>query len=369
MKILMVTNYYYPYISGLSEVVRQISEELIRQGHTVVVLCSNHNKLQEKETINGVKVLRAPIIAKISKGTVSIKFISWAKKLSQKADVVNIHMPMLESGIIISIIGGHKCLATYQCDIDLKKGIINSFIKATMLRMNDWGLKNASKILVTSIDYGKHSKLAGKYPDKLIEVRTPIKDYYPAVVNKDHSKKTIGFCGRIVMEKGIDILIKAYAIIKSKMPEAELLIGGDYNNIAGGSIYTELKEYVTSNSIMDVHFLGAIPESDMEKFYSSLDVFVLPSVNPLEAFGMVQVEAMYCGTPVVASDLYGVRTIVHNTGMGLIAKAGSPEDFAAKIIEVLADRDKFVKPRENISDQYSTKRSAEAYLNAFNSIQ
>lgn len=60
----------------------------------------------------------------------------------------------------------------------------------------------------------------------------------------------------------------------------------------------------------------------MAEFYSSLDVFCLPSINPLEAFGMVQIEAMLCGVPVVASDLYGVRTIVGNTGMGLVCKKG-----------------------------------------------
>lgn len=368
MRVLMLTNYYYPYVSGLSEVVKQISEELVRQGNDIKVLCSNHSNLPEFEYINGVGVYRAPIIAKISKGTVSPKFISWAKKMADDADVINLHLPMLESGIIISSIGGSKCIATYQCDIDLKAGLVNQLIKKIMYQMNDWALRQASAILVTSLDYGMHSKLCSKYPDKLLEVRTPIKNYEHVVTKNSPRNRRIGFCGRIVMEKGIDVLIKAFELVKKTIPEAELFIGGDYKNVAGGSIFPELNNYVNSHSINDVHFLGAIPEEKMAEFYSGLDVFVLPSTNPLEAFGMVQVEAMYCGTPVVASNLYGVRTIIQNTGMGLIAETGSPEDFAQKIIKVLCDRNHYVKNKEYIYSIYSTKRCADDYLEAYQRV-
>jgi glycosyltransferase involved in cell wall biosynthesis len=67
-----------------------------------------------------------------------------------------------------------------------------------------------------------------------------------------------------------------------------------------------------------VRFLGFLPDEALSDFYASLDVFVLPSVNPLEAFGIVQVEAMMCGVPSVASDIPGVRTPVQNTGFGEI---------------------------------------------------
>lgn len=368
MKILIILNYYYPYISGLSEYAKQVGEEFVRQGHSVKVLCSNHDNLPEKEIINGVEVTRAPIIAKISKGTVSLAFINWAKKMSRDADVVNLHLPMLESGIISSLIGNNKCVITYHCDLDLKAGIINNFIKNTMYFMNNMALKKVKYILVTSLDYGVHSKLAGKYPDKLVEVGSTIKDYNKVPVEKDKGKKYIGFCGRIVMEKGIDVLIKAFEIVKHKIPEAELLIGGDYQNVAGGSIYPELAEYVNQNKIDDVHFLGKIPEEKMEEFYSSLDVFVLPSINPLEAFGLVQVEAMYCGTPVVSSDLYGVRTVPQKTGMGLVSKKSDPEDLANKIIAVLNNKEKFVKPKEEIKNIYSTEKCAEKTIDIYQKL-
>jgi glycosyltransferase involved in cell wall biosynthesis len=69
-------------------------------------------------------------------------------------------------------------------------------------------------------------------------------------------------------------------------------------------------------------------------FYSLIDVLVLPSVDPLEAFGMVQVEALLCQTPVVASDMPGVREVVNRTGLGRIAEKRNPQDIAEKIIEL-----------------------------------
>lgn len=366
--ILMVLNYYYPYISGVSEVARLLSEELVAQGHTVTVLCSNHDHLPKEEVIHGVQVIRAPIQCKISKGTVSFQFISWAVKLARQADIVNLHAPMLESGIITALIGGEKCVTTYQCDIDLAKGFINSLIKWGMNRMNAWGLKNTSRILVTTRDYGMHSRFAGKYPDKLVEVRGPIKDYTHVEVLRSQTKQCVGFCGRIVMEKGIDVLIHAFAMVKEKLPAAQLLIGGDYANVAGGSIYPELEKIIAEEKISDVLFLGKIPEDKMAEFYSGLDVFVLPSINPLEAFGLVQVEAMYCGTPVVASDLYGVRTIVQNTGMGMIHKKGDAEDLARCIIEILTNPKEYQKDREWIRSMYSTAQCVKAYETAYDEV-
>ena len=100
-------------------------------------------------------------------------------------------------------------------------------------------------------------------------------------------------------------------------------------------------------------------------FYSSLDVFVLPSVNPLEAFGLVQVEAMLCGTPVVSSNLYGVRTIVQNTGMGLIHERGNAKQLAECILKILENPSKYIKTREEISKIYNTKKCALGYEKYF----
>lgn len=367
MRILFVLNYYHPYISGVTETVRLLAEGLAKdKNNQVTVLCSNHDKLKAEEVINGVRVVRAPIIMKISKGTVSPSFIRKAIKMSKENDVINMQAPMLESGIISRHIDPRKLLITYHCDINLRPSFLNKFIVKVMDHSHRVALKHAHKVIVTSIDYAKESRVAKDYLDKMIEIPPLFNETTPLKMKEiSHS---IGFCGRIVEEKGIDVLLKAFRIVKREIPDAKLLIAGDYQNIAGGSVYPELRDYIDKNGIEDVEFLGKVLPKDLSKFYSPLSVFTLPSINSLEAFGLVQLEAMFCGIPVVASDLPGVRTIVKNTKMGLITKRKDEKDLAKQLIKVLKNRQKYVRDPEMILKLYSNESSKDKFEQLYRSI-
>ena len=364
MKVLFIENYYYPYVSGITESTKLLAENLAqRKGFKVAVLCSNHDKLREQETINKVRVYRAPVIMKISKGTVSPAYISWAKKLAKEYDVVHLHLPMLEAGILTKVIDPKKIVITYHCDINLRPSLLNNFIVKVMDASHKKALKRANRVVFSSLDYAKHSRFGAKYLDKATEIaplHKPVKKVKCKL--RPHS---IGFCGRIVEEKGIDVLLKAFEIVKKQIPDAELRIAGDYKNVAGGSIYPELMDYVNKHDIKDVKFLGKVPEEDLTKFYSELGVFTLPSINSLEAYGLVQLEAMICGVPVVASDLPGVRTIVQNTKMGLIAKRKDEKDLAKKLIEVLKNRDKYIVSTKELDKIYSNEVVSNLYIGEY----
>ena len=372
MKILFVVNYYYPYISGVSEYLRLLAEEMVKRGHDVKVLASNHDHLKSHEIINGVKVYRAPIICKISKGTVSPAFIFKARTMAKSADIVNLHLPMLESSIISLLIKKNKLFTTYQCDLTMPPNLLNKFIMKVMDTSNKICLKRSQKIVVLSIDYAKHTRFTYKYKNKLVEISPPIKDYSRTVTplfQHHDDEKIIGFCGRIVEEKGLDILLKAFKKISKDNDSLVLKIAGDYESVAGGSIYEDLMNLIREEKIKNVEFLGKLSEKNMEKFYSSLDVFVLPSTNPTEAFGMVQVEAMYCGAPVVASDLYGVRMVVKNTGMGVVVEKNNVDSLANGLLSVLNSPKKYIKSKEEIKQIYGTERCAQDYEKYFREIE
>lgn len=373
MKILFVVNYYYPYISGLSEYVRTIAEEMVKRGNQCVVLCSNHNKLPEKELINGVQVCRTPIVCKISKGTVSPQFITEAVKMSKKFDIVNLHLPMLEAGIISRMVNPEKLVIMYHCDIHLPKSFINKIIVGIMDVSHKMALKRARHIIVSTFDYAVNARYLGKYRYKMTEAYCPIKESIEKKALEIREKKekrsndlyVIGFCGRIVEEKGIDILLKAYEIVKGEIPNVSLKIVGEYKNVAGGSIYDELIKYIKQNRIEGIEFLGGKKPSEVVDFYSSIDVLALPSINPLEAFGTVQVEAMISGTPVVVSDLPGLRTVVPKTGMGLVCKRNDAKDLAKCLILILKNREKYIKPYEEIKNVYGKTAVADIYQKCF----
>jgi glycosyltransferase involved in cell wall biosynthesis len=97
-------------------------------------------------------------------------------------------------------------------------------------------------------------------------------------------------------------------------------------------------------------------------------VIVVPSLNSTESFGLVQVEAMLCGTPSVASDLPGVRQPVLQSGMGEIAPVGDPEALAEAVLRVVNNRTDYVKPREDITARWSTERTAAGYEALFEQL-
>lgn len=367
-KILIILNYYYPYVSGVSEYARILAQELVQNGHEVTVLTSNHAALKAEEWINGVKVLRTPVICKISKGTISPSFITRAVRLAKDADVVNMHLPMIESGIISRGIDTGKLLVTYHCDIQLPRTILNRLIMGCMDISNNSCLKKSARIAVQTKDYAEHSRVAYRYRKKFVETATPIKEYSRKSVIREAGKKVIGFCGRLVEEKGIDVLLKAYEILCREEDDLLLKIAGDHKAVAGGSIYAALKHYIEEHHMENVIFTGKLKEEEMEAFYSSLDVFVLPSINSLEAFGMVQIEAMYCGTPVVTTDLYGVRTIVKRTGMGVVVERNNADALADGLREVLRHRESYIRPKETIQQYYGTAHCVSVYERMMNEM-
>lgn len=107
----------------------------------------------------------------------------------------------------------------------------------------------------------------------------------------------------------------------------------------------------------------------MAAFYPNLDVIVVPSLNSTESFGLVQVEAMLCGTPSIASDLPGVRQPVAQSGMGQVVPIGDSQALAEAIIEVIRNREDYVRPRKEIAERWSTEHTVRAYERLFEELR
>ncbi|KPJ98059.1 MAG: hypothetical protein AMK71_12050 [Nitrospira bacterium SG8_35_4] len=340
--ILIVLYYYLPYVSGLTGYARDLAEHLVKKGHRVTVLTTRHEKaLPEKEVINGVNVVRAPVLLKISKGVLAPTFWLQVIRAARKSDIVNFHLPLADVGLSSLFIKKEKIISTYHCDLNLGSGILNKIIEKLSFFLMNIVLKKSGKIVTNSIDYFSHSYFK-KYINKAVQIYPPINKInfgptdYSALLNKlslDEQSYKIGFVGRIVAEKGIRYLLQSIPFMRGKIEHFYIVIAGEYGRVAGGSVIKDLTNCAAENSDKII-FAGSLKKNELLEFYSMINVLVLPSIDPLESFGMVQVEALLCGTPVIATNLPGVRVVINQTGAGYLIEPKNSEDLAMKLIEM-----------------------------------
>ncbi len=368
-KILMVLYYYHPYVSGVSICAKRVAEGLVKEGYEVTVLTSRFDKtLSEQEVMNGVKIVRRPVLFKLGKGVIMPTFWWDIIRYARASDYMNPHLPMTESGFSSLFIPKKKIVTTYQCDINLGPSLVDRTIAAVSTSLMRLQLHRSRVVVPSTKDYLVHSKMK-KYLFKSLPINPMVTtdDFHPvnpkplfSRLKIDEKTVKIGFVGRVVYEKGINYLLKAIPDLEKKLDNFKIIIVGDYENVAGGSVKDELDEYLDKYPD-NIVFTGFLSDKERNQFYSGIDVFVLPSIDPLEAYGMVQIEAMLCGAPVVASNLPGVREIVNKTGYGKIAKIRDSKDIARQIIEVVSHHGNYKPNREKVIELFDPRDAIKAY--------
>ena len=166
----------------------------------------------------------------------------------------------------------------------------------------------------------------------------------------------------------MEILLRALPVILERYPEARVMFAGQYWNVLGEAEYARRLEPLLSRFNSQWTFLGVLRPREMAAFFRSCDVTVLPSLNSTESFGLVQIESMMCGTPVVASDLPGVRQPVLTTGMGKISAIGDEEALAQAILEVLQNHGAFRTATEELRSKFDPRQTAAAYVQLFEDL-
>lgn len=184
----------------------------------------------------------------------------------------------------------------------------------------------------------------------------PVADLFFEEHDKTYSKNTLLFVGRINMQhKGIDFLIPIMHKVLSVFPETELTIVGD------GPDMSQLKELISSNNLTNhIHLVGQ--KTDVKSYYDKASLLLVPS--RWEGFGVVLIESMACGTPVVAFENKGPNEIITNGIDGILIEKANTEKFADAIIKLLEDREKMSNMSHNAKKK-AAKFSAEKAVETF----
>lgn len=347
MKILIALTYYRPHYSGLTIYAEREARALVQRGHQVTILTSRFDKsLPSNEIRDGVQIVRLDVLFRISKGVIMPGIFPAAWKLVQEADIVHLHVPQLDAALIavISRLLKKPVLLTYHCDLQLPLGLIHSLANLGSNLANRLTATIADLIVTNTQDYANHSNFLQAYLHKLRPVLPPVEvhpitdknlEEFRTKYQIDPEQRIIGMAARLAAEKGVEYLTEALPIILEKHPTTRVLFVGPYQNVLGEKQYSK-KLYPLIEALGEHWtFLGIISPEEMSAFFHLSEVTVLPSINSTESYGLVQVESLLCKTPVIASDLPGIRVPAQTTGSGLIVPPGNAVELARAIIDLL----------------------------------
>ncbi len=378
MKILFFSPYYYPYTSGVTTYPQKLLSCLSNKNEIEILTFKYDKKLKTEEIINDYKITRMNYLFKISKGFISPQSLYFFFRKVINSNLVILNQPNFE-GLFLAIIAkilGKKIISIFHCQVFLEGNLLTKIINFTLNTSMITQFHLSDKIVVYTKDYidslPYFKRLFGKTVDILppIEYFTADKKFSNKLLKLKKNNIWLGYAGRISSEKGIEYLIEAVrdVVIPAKAG-IQIIFAGPYGkDVAGEDIYYEKIVKLLKKNNINYLFLGNLIKRQLFSFYKSIDILMLPSINQTEAFGMVQAEAMLAGTPVIASDLPGVRIPIQLTKMGIIVEPKNPKQIAQAILEILKNKNKFSNDKliKNAQDIFDISKVYKFYENLIN---
>ncbi len=355
MKIFQVNKFYYPWIGGVESVVQQIAEGLNKKNNyqVDVLVCQPRGK-KAVENINGVNIFRASSFGVLLGMPISFNFFKIYKKIFKNYDAIFLHYPFPLSFLAYFLFSPRKNLFIwYHSDIVRQK-----FFEFFLRPFHLFAFKKAQKIFVSNPNLISNSNYLKKFKEKCVvipfgidiknELTEKIKEESLEIKNK-FGNPLILSVGRLVYYKGFEYLIKA-----AKNVDAKFLI------IGNGPLELELKSLIKKLKLENKVFI--IPSvKNLVPYYYACDIFVLPSIFKSETFGIVLLEAMACGKPVISTDLdTGTSWINIDKETGFVVEPKNSKELAEKIDMLLKDEELYQKYRNN-----SLKRAMDLSIDAF----
>ena len=368
MKLLIVSDYFYPHWTGISKSILYLAQAIEDKIDTTVLTVRYDAALKKKEKMGKVVVIRKNYQFKLSRACYSFLVVVELWRLVRQMDVVLINSPcanILPVSLITKLFG-KKLTIFHQGDLVLPQGILNRVIEMMFNLASYISFFLADKLATYTQDYLDHSRLLPRFAHKAQAVLIPLPYFQKNNQTKVGCKKIkqqlrrikgdrflIGFAGRFAQEKGFDVLLKAIIELTQQRDDLQFVFAGatqlDYEN------FFEKNHLLIEASQHNLTFLGLLNDHELLSFYQSLDLFILPSRT--ECFGLVQAESMAAGVPVVVANTPGAREVVRQTGFGLVFESEDVDDLSQKIVKALNKLPTFQKHYPKVEKYFDYERS------------
>jgi rhamnosyl/mannosyltransferase len=369
VKVLQVSKLYYPWIGGVEKVVQDIAEGL-KDKIDVEVLACQARGIGKREIINGIKVTKTSSVGMLFSMPLSLTFPFHLARKIREVDLLHFHTPFPLGVLSQLMVGGKnkKIVVSYHSDV-VRQIWALGFYKPLLTRF----LERADKILVTSRNLLNSSEHLKPFLDKceIVPISIDVLKFTTGNVVAPKSKKIlipkdekiILFVGRLNYYKGVEYLIAAMLDVRAK-----LIIVGE------GQLKNELESMVKNLKFDNkIFFLGKQSDAELRYWYKNCDVFVLPSVERSEAFGIVQLEAMAFKKPVINTDLPTGVPFVSKHGQTGLTVPPRDSDALSKAINRLLDNDDLrLRFGENayarVKEKFSLDKMIDSIHTAYSSI-
>jgi len=372
VRVAQVTSYFEPHVGGVETHVRELSRALTRRGHEVTVIAADTEGAGPASELGGVRVVRVPprsVWFQTPSMPAAVEAIA-----SGGFDLVHSHTPPPIAAWRAAR-GSRRAriphVLTFHCDPEIPRALGGIVVEAWRLTIGRATLRRTDHLISTTASYASTSRTIWNYSPSVIPNAVDPGFFRPgasAPRTAGALPGTPGFrvlcVGRLVEHKGLEQLVDAMAFLPRP---TQLIIVGD------GALRATIEARARASPASDrIRLLGRVPLEDLPEVYRACDVFALPSVSRLEAFGIVALEAMASGLPVVASDIPGVREVVTDGAEGYLANPLDPRSFAKSIDALLSDpltRARFGRNgRSRVLREFTWERVAERVEQVYNQV-
>lgn len=343
MKIVQTPVRFHPYIGGVEKYVLELSKALVGNGHDVTVVCADERpagpsgQTDEADEVRGMHVTRLSYFTKVANTNITPRL--FRELMRQRFDVIHTHIPTpwsADISALVSLIRRKPLCVTYHNDLtgDGLGAVIAGVYNRTLLH---FVLRRARTIVVTQPRYVEYSSQLRRYRKKIAVIppgvcaprppadrpaREPGLIFFLSVLDKHHDYK------------GLDVLLSAMALLRDQIPGARLVVGG------GGDALDRYRDLVQRLGVADaVDFRGTLSDDEVAEAYSRSSVFALPSLNKLEGFGIVALEALTYGVPVITTNVAGSSEFIRRHDAGLIVPTGDATALAKAIERLLVNQE------------------------------
>jgi len=331
MKIGLVCPYIYPDNGGVAQHVRFLYENLRLRGHDVRILTASHGpqRASEGDIIRLGVGFSVPINASVGTLTFSPRYLSQIGKMleREKFDVLHFHEPfvpflslfLLRESTSVNIATFHAYAGfspSYEFGSRALGGHATRLhgriaVSAAARHFIDRFFPGDYKVIPNGVDVGRYANAV------------PLARWQDGTPN-------VLFVGRHEPRKGLLDLLKAHRILRKTGSAPRLLVVGS------GPQEREARRYVATRSLQGVEFLGRVSDDEKAQLFRTAHVYASPATGG-ESFGIVLLEAMAAGTPIVCSDIHGYKGVVRRGREGLLVPPRAPRELAEAIDRLLRD--------------------------------